>query len=208
MKFILKQSLNLQFELSTESVLENSTPEELAEFLASPQEDFDQTLDKENFIESHHVKDEPLSNAFLVWVASTLTIFFAYATTLCAVMFLALISIEALHEYGKCSMPIGRDLQNNCANPDKWKAFYIVAGALPLVLIVVVLLGLILVALMKFIVIGRFKPGCYSVDGVYYFRWLYVHHLETFAVRWLLPVLPLRCSFILNLWLRLMVCKE
>lgn len=101
-------------------------------------------------------------------------------------------------------MPVGKDLQNDCDSPNKWRAFYSVALGLPVVIPICVFCGLLGTALMKWIVIGKFKPGCYSIDGLYYFRWLFVHHLEVFAIRWLLPTLPMRNTCFFNYWLRLM----
>ena len=204
LKFILKQDLNLQQELSTECIFENWTAQDLATYISNPQDSYNlPTLDEDDFIESKDVDDTPLPGV-LVWFLSTFTAIFAFATSLCFVFFILLICIEALHEVGKCSMAVGMDLQNDCDAPDKWKGYWTVALGLPVVLPLCVCLGLVAIALMKWIVIGRFKPGYYSVDGLYYFRWLYVHHLEVFAIRWLLTTLPLWCTFIFNWWLRMM----
>ena len=204
LKFILKQDLNLQQEISTECVFENSSAQDLATYIANPQNSKNApTLSEEDFIDSKYVEDKPLPG-IVVWFLSISTAIFAFATSLCFVFFLFLISVEALHEYGKCNMRVGWDLQNDCDAPDKWMGYWTVALGLPCVLPLCVCLGLVAVAFMKWIVVGRFKPGCYSVDGLYYFRWLYVHHLEVFSIRWLLTALPFRCTFLLNQWLRMM----
>jgi len=204
LKFILKQELNLQQELTSDCIFENSTAEDLANYIANPQDANNIVkLSEDDFIESKYVKDKPLPG-ILVWLLSIFTTILAFATSLCLVFFLLLISVEVLHEYGKCKMPVGWDLQNDCDAPDKWRAFWTVALGLPVVLPVCVCLGLVAVALMKWIVVGNFRPGYYSVDGLYYFRWLFVHHLEVFAIRWLLTSLPFRCTFLFNSWLRMM----
>jgi len=204
LKFILKQELKLQQELTTECVLENSTALELANYITNPQCSNNlETLNIDDFVESKYVEDKPLPG-FVVWFLSIFTVILAFATSLCFVFFLMLISIEVLHEYGKCNVPVERDLQNNCDAPDKWRAFWTVSIGLPVVFPICIYFGLVAVAVMKWIVIGKFKPGYYSVDGLYYFRWLFVHHLEVFAIRWLLTTLPFRCTFIFNCWLRMM----
>ena len=207
LKFMLKQEFNMEKEISTDCVFENSTVEELANYIMNPQNvNIDVTLCDDDFIDAKHLKDKPLPT-IVVWFLSTFNAILAYATSLCFMFFLVLISFEALHEYGKCNVPIERDLQNNCEAPDKWRAFRTLALGLPVVIPSCVLSSLVSIALLKWIVIGHFTPGCYCVDGLYYFRWLYVHNLEVFAIRWLLPTLPMRCTFIYNYWLRLMGAK-
>lgn len=205
LKFILKQELALDYELSSDSIFENPTAEELAAHILNPGTDHDfETLSSsgDEFIRDECVQGKALPS-FIVWILSTVLTFLSYATSICAVIFAAVICVEVLHEYGKCNgTPIEYDLQNDCDNPLKWRAYWAVAIFVPIIIPVCVCSGLVFVALMKWIVIGRYKPGCYAVDSIYYFRWLYVHHLEVFAIRWLLPVLPMRCSFIYNVWLR------
>ena len=204
LKFMLKVELELLNEISTDSIFQNPTAEKLTYHIVNPQDaDTCEQLCDRDFIHAKYLKDKPLSGA-LVWFLSVFTALFAYATSLCFVFFLVLISFEALHEYGKCDKAIGMDLQNNCEDPDKWRAFWMIALSLPLIIPSCVFIGLLGVVVMKWLVIGKISPGCYSVDGLYYFRWLYVHHLEVFAIRWLLPTISMRCTCWFNMWLRMM----
>lgn len=203
LKFQLKHKLSLTYELATSAIFDNPTAEKLANYILNPTDDDVPQLSKEDFVLADDLKDKPLPG-FMVWFMSLFVAVMAYATSLCATFFLILISVEIFHESGKCSKFVERDLQNDCESPDKWMGFWFVAFGALLFLPVCIYSGLILVAFFKWLVIGKYKPGYYSVDGLYYFRWLYVHHLEVFAIRWLLPTLPFRCTAFLNLWLRLM----
>jgi non-ribosomal peptide synthetase component F/thioredoxin reductase/carbonic anhydrase/acetyltransferase-like protein (isoleucine patch superfamily) len=201
LKYEVKQRLGK--DVGTEQIFLNPTANKLALFLSKPPEESGADLEVEELLDSSTVQDKPLPK-LVVWILTLCGAFLAHAISTCFLAFVLLLQIIYLHEVGKCWSFSTGSYQTHCPDPSNWSAFLAVIAGIPIVIPVTITLGLLMVALVKWTIIGRYKPGVYSIDGPYYFRWLYVHYMEAFARQWLLVSLPFRSTAPLNWWLRLM----
>jgi non-ribosomal peptide synthetase component F/thioredoxin reductase/carbonic anhydrase/acetyltransferase-like protein (isoleucine patch superfamily) len=209
LKYEVKQRLGK--DVGTEQIFLNPTASKLALFLSKPPEESGADLEVEELLDSSAVQDKPLPK-LAVWVLTLCGAFLAHAMSICFMAFVVLLQIVYLHEVGKCwsysaennQSRYQQGYQSHCPDPSNWSAFLAVIASIPIVLPVTITSCLLMVAFVKWIIIGKYKPGVYSIDGPYYFRWLYVHYMEAFAREWLLVRLPFRSTAVFNCWLRLM----
>merc|ERR1712094_137076 len=78
-------------------------------------------------------------------------------------------------------------------------------GFTPVVLAGLFVVELAIIWLVKWTVIGRYRTGVYSVWGPMYMRWWFVQTFMSFAYFFMLG--PLRCTGMLNCWLRCLGAK-
>jgi non-ribosomal peptide synthetase component F/carbonic anhydrase/acetyltransferase-like protein (isoleucine patch superfamily) len=203
LKFELKTELGV--DVSTEAILGNSSALKLAEFLSKPEEDSGVNISKEDLLAEEDILDAPLA-PWLVWLLSFAVAFVAHAVTIALWGFVFFVPLLSAHEFGKCWDTTWETygFYNQCERPDKWRAFWVVAATFPVLWPVSICVTMLMSVVAKWIVIGKTKPGVYSLDSWYYFRWLFVHYLEVFVRSWLMTQLPFRASGLLKVYLRLM----
>jgi len=144
--------------------------------------------------------DKPLP-FWLVWLITGLGFFVAAMLTYAVPVAFWVIELSAVHQWGSCDWK-----SDECGDAhDPWRGFAWNVLFTPLMLIALFILELFMVWTVKWMVVGRYRTGAYSLNGPMYLRWWFVNTFMSFTYFFLLN--PLRCTGLLNTWYRALGAK-